>query len=1678
MKRSKILALFITLALLVATFACGLVIFADDTVAPGSKGEISVYLIAGQSNAVGYATDLPSDAAADARYTEGFDNVLYFGHHEGKMMNDFTETKVKLVDKTEDSSGAELGLASVLGNMDGNSAIIKCAYGSTKLYPERYNGSGDLKKTWTPPSYLEAKGKEADDQIGIMYTYFKQTVTAGIEKLVEDGYTPVIKGMLWMQGESETNDAKDADGNAQTTAATMSAEYYNFLTVLLSDIKADVGKIVDQDLSDMPFGMSLVSPNPTSVTGKSEEKMGYVKTINDAMKKLAAEGTNCFTIDPYKADNFYQPDTWHYNADTQQYVGEQFVAGAFGKNLVAFDGANAKMNTTLAEEGESVTVKITAARGYEVYSITKTVGGETVNVPVAKNGLYTIDSMPASEVRFNVTTVKRGLTDVETEYGTVPTLYADAEAYPWVVFNKGKEFVGAALQFTTVASGLARDAGDGAVILLRRDIDFADTAEAAPKNTTFSQVDGSITVDLGGYTVIQGATGSADAFIRLEATKAGYSTTVTLKNGNIKNSMDPIARFSAIGTRVPSEYIKTDESTGTTTYNNADETTIHKLAIVLEDLNISYESERGTFALVATGASTPKESLYSAANTLTVKNVNIDYGTSIAKNSSGNNTTGSVLSSGTYFPLNVDLYGGSIKAAEMEGDYFSTINAGKITCYPGDDGKYTTLILSADYYASLEDKVEYNDEQTSFDAEGNAMGFAFLSKNENTVEYVLSAEDVIATKYGNIPAAYASTSTYPWVVFTSEGKFRGAGKKFTTEVAAYATGYDSKTKVANDPIQNSVILLRTDTSFDGTSQGKGAQQLTCVDNANILIDLGGHTLTTADYDSADCFIRCEAYQTGYTTNITVKNGKILNGNNAIVRFCALGTTARNSNGHNATAASTAGEDNYATESVTDPHEFNVLIDGIEIVLDGNYTADYALVGAATSGISGQGSNNNVTFKDCSIDLSQRSGTLKYMSNAPTAYPVTVYVLGGSIKSLNTAGLTHTNFFGGSGTKKFGPGSDGKYTTYTTLYTVDSETSEETIVSPIPTKTYTDTETSNSVKLLEYSKDETNSTYTYIMSSLVTDYGTITSTYASILDYPIVVFAADGTFKTGTKSFTEIAAKKACEAGDGAVILFRRDMVFDTQPYGNNYLSTVNGTIYVDLGGHTMDMVESGKDAFIRLEPAFAGYSTHVKVYNGKIIAGADPIVRFAAVDGRVPTSYVDANDETQTFDYWSNTDPKLIHNLKVTLDGLDISLGSTASKYMVLYTTGSKNLSKSAANNNLIVNNCNFEVGSNSYSPVPKLFASNVTVPVNVELVGSTLNYESQSDLIWESMHSTTGSVNFKKNEDGKYFTFTLPDSETISTNKTVVAPDGTTYTYTTYKVSSENGYSTYTFRPEELSDITVKTNATLYSNFVFNVHVKALDSIESITLAGKTYTGDELAAMKVGDNYVIPVSVAAMDAAEDIILEVTAAYAEKYTGNWDLGLVKYADKVIYGSATEKSKTVVEAMLSYIKAAYTYFNTQGNVSDEELEAAKTAIDSILGADYDDLNTPAFGETAENNTPTLTGATVNLGSVIKFIFITDGTYAADLYKFKAGGYDLETTVSGNVIEVTTYAYALRDTLTYTVEGTDVSGSYNIKSYYDYMAGEGNGSLELINLLKRMWFYSESALGYRNEVIANS
>ena len=277
----------------------------------GTEKIINVYLIAGQSNAVGYGMDTGNKIAkSDERFTKGFDNVLYYGSFErwsGKSYDGGFEP-VKLGMGVEPSrSGAEIGIANAIADYGEMNAIIKCAQGATHLYPDT-NYEVSLKYgTWTSPTYIKNNNVDMskNPMIGNMYNRFEDTVTHAIKLLIEDGYTPVIKGVWWMQGEAEM------------FTLDMASAYRELFETLIFDTRNMLSKATGYDCGNVPFICGLPKWNT-----KNSAPPTYQGMVRTAMTTVAntLENVGCVDCMPLT-----QHDDWHFNAQGQQYLGEAFV---------------------------------------------------------------------------------------------------------------------------------------------------------------------------------------------------------------------------------------------------------------------------------------------------------------------------------------------------------------------------------------------------------------------------------------------------------------------------------------------------------------------------------------------------------------------------------------------------------------------------------------------------------------------------------------------------------------------------------------------------------------------------------------------------------------------------------------------------------------------------------------------------------------------------------------------------------------------------------------------------------------------------------------------------------------------------------------------------------------------------------------------------------------------------------------------------------------------------------------------------------------------------------------------------------------------------------------------------------------------------------------------------------
>ena len=182
----------------------------------------------------------------------------------------------------------------------------------------------------------------------------------------------------------------------------------------------------------------------------------------------------------------------------------------------------------------------------------------------------------------------------------------------------------------------------------------------------------------------------------------------------------------------------------------------------------------------------------------------------------------------------------------------------------------------------------------------------------------------------------------------------------------------------------------------------------------------------------------------------------------------------------------------------------------------------------------------------------------------------------------------------------------------------------------------------------------------------------------------------------------------------------------------------------------------------------------------------------------------------------------------------------------------------------------------------------------------------------------------------------------------------------------------------------------------------------------------------------------------------------------------RYAQKVIADGSVEEKQLVLD-VLSYVRAAYAYFGTED-------ATAIAAIDAILGEGYDENNKHTDEGSADSVTTGLAGATLVLDATPAIRFYLAEGADASAYEFFIGESKVKTVsgtdTTGAYIEIVVYAYAMCETVTYTVSG-EAGGSYHIASYYAYATAKGDA--KLIALVDRMWKYFQSARDYRASVI---
>ena len=557
----------------------------------------------------------------------------------------------------------------------------------------------------------------------------------------------------------------------------------------------------------------------------------------------------------------------------------------------------------------------------------------------------------------------------------------------------------------------------------------------------------------------------------------------------------------------------------------------------------------------------------------------------------------------------------------------------------------------------------------------------------------------------------------------------------------------------------------------------------------------------------------------------------------------------------------------------------------------------------------------------------------------------------------------------------------------------------------------------------------------------TKYGTIPAEYANKTDYPFAVFKSDKTF-VGAYSDWAIDGKASAlnnSKDSGSVVLMRRDFSYTGSKYNN--LSQTKTGIVIDLGGYTFT---STALSFLNAQKK-TNNNTGITVKNGEILIGSQALLRLDTGDVSGGVQY----NGKQGFD--------------LSFDNVRIVLADNASTADCLCFNAFES-SDPGMFCNLTFTDCRFDFSG----ATKNLTAFNISdscckvcVTVNGgEIISST----HRLDIISASVGNPESSLTFGA-QAGKAVKLTIPKGAELpitSANSGKLVP----------KKISENANSvTYSFLPVAdviEGDFTPKASVTLDSNLIFNIYIPAHEGLGTVTLNGATV---DLGEAEDG-YYLITEELPANEAARELVLAVElTANGTPLKATFTFSTVKYAEKLLANaeiSATEK--TLIKDMLAYIASAYEYFNNGETVA--EIVAL---LDGYVSGKVINV------ADAKCDTEGLSGATLVLGATPAIRFYLDG-YNADKFSFKVGERALNVTednlgsdADGSYIEFTLFAYRMTETFSYEIEGTAISGEYNIISYYADAAAKSDTALA--DIVAKFYNYCESAYEYRQYVINN-
>ena len=408
MKKTFVTRVLLGLCAVILSFSCAsesvsMSVQAENRATETESKIVDMYLIAGQSNAAGYSPISDNE-------TETFENVWYAGMTEkvltgntagsaytkSNTLSSFDSFKKSVTAGLGNETtriGPEYGIAKTINDMyassDKQAMIFKTAAGGTSLLDETEELSERF-GNWYPRSLWKEsytpnvrEYSATNDATGILYQLFIENFEHVYNELVTNGYTPVVKGMAWMQGCTDIDE--------------ILAQYAATLKTFICDVRADLAEITgDTSLSAMPFVIGEIAETFNGNPNVNAQKMNiYQRQVAADMDAGVVTIPTADLIITGADGNKMPgcPDKFHFCFKDAVTLGQRFgekLVELNGQTLVTAAAKNGQLHYVLNDD-DSILFQCIPNNHYILEKLI--VGGKDVTSFVTEN-CYTMTEIP------------------------------------------------------------------------------------------------------------------------------------------------------------------------------------------------------------------------------------------------------------------------------------------------------------------------------------------------------------------------------------------------------------------------------------------------------------------------------------------------------------------------------------------------------------------------------------------------------------------------------------------------------------------------------------------------------------------------------------------------------------------------------------------------------------------------------------------------------------------------------------------------------------------------------------------------------------------------------------------------------------------------------------------------------------------------------------------------------------------------------------------------------------------------------------------------------------------------------------------------------------------------------------------------------------------------------------